>query len=397
MAAPETTPSDVKAPRRSQRSLAASRSPQNPARYVAINPFSQCNRFANSSVKKRKAQNRAAQRAFRERKERHLKDLETKVDELQKASDAANNENALLRAQVDRMTTELKQYKQRVSVMTNPKALPREKVPFGSAAVNNLGDVSFQFEFPKFGMLPGPPANKPQRSVSQPISPQSNPTASPNGKMNSMQSPQQILHDNQFKDELAKFSGIFSPSMSSSTSNPSRASVDSGNYSVGAATSSPSASASSHSNTGPSSSCGTSPEPFTQSPMGFKPIDTLQTIGEEQPTTTVDQPLAQFTNVDLSNTNFDWLAQQNGGQFDPQLFGDYREPQENVLSNPSFDDFFNDAIDADFFTPYNAVTSPNVSKNAAPKKNLIDEIDAQQNSLEDEPLKKKDMNCNQLW
>lgn len=296
------------------------------------------------------------------------------------------------------MTTELKQYKQRVSVMTNPKAIPREKVPFGSAAVNNLGDVNFQFEFPKFGMLPGPPASKAQRSVSQPISPQSISAASPNGNMTQIKSPQQILQNAQFKDDLAKFSGIFSPSMSSSTTNASRASVDSGNYSVGAATSSPSASASSHSNTGPSSSCGTSPEPFTQSPMGFKPIDTLQTIGEEHAVnSTSNQPFAQFTNVDLSSTNFDWLAQQNGGQFDPQLFGGYREPQENVLSNPSFDDFFNDALDADFITPYNA-PSPNISKNlGGHKKNLIDEIDAQQNSLEDEPLKKKDMNCNQLW
>ena len=33
---------------------------------------------------KRKAQNRAAQRAFRERKEKHLKDLETKVEDLRK-------------------------------------------------------------------------------------------------------------------------------------------------------------------------------------------------------------------------------------------------------------------------------------------------------------------------
>lgn len=132
--------------------------------------------------------------------------------------------------------------------------------------------------------------------------------------------------------------------------------------------------------------------------MGFKPIDTLQTIGEEHAVnSTSNQPFAQFTNVDLSSTNFDWLAQQNGGQFDPQLFGGYREPQENVLSNPSFDDFFNDALDADFITPYNA-PSPNISKNlGGHKKNLIDEIDAQQNSLEDEPLKKKDMNCNQLW
>ncbi|KAF7543575.1 hypothetical protein G7Z17_g10630 [Cylindrodendrum hubeiense] len=342
---------------------------------------------------KRKAQNRAAQRAFRERKERHLKDLETKVEELEKASEAANHENGRLRAQVDRMTSELNQYKSRVTLMTNPKAIPREKVPFGNAAVNNLSDVNFQFEFPKFGMLPGPPSvNKTQKPSSQPTSPhqQVSATTTSNGLTNGNNSPQA-----QYKDDLSKFSGVFSPSMSSSATNMSRGSLDSGNYSVGGATSSPSAS--SHSNTGPSSSCGTSPEPFTQSPMGFKPVETLTTIGEEHPSVSNGEPVSRFSNVDLSSTNFDWLAQQNGGQFDPQLFGDYREPQENVLSNPSFDDFFNDAIDTDFFTPYNVAPSPNVAKNApAHKKNLIDEIDAQQD-MDDEPLKKSSMNCNELW
>lgn len=49
------------------------------------------------------------------------------------------------------------------------------------------------------------------------------------------------------------------------------------------------------------------------------------------------------------------MAQQNGGQFDPMLFGDYRDPQENVLENNSFGDFFNEAFPSpqDFNTPYN--------------------------------------------
>ncbi|KAG9718062.1 PAP1-domain-containing protein, partial [Aureobasidium melanogenum] len=52
---------------------------------------------------KRKAQNRAAQRAFRERKEKHLKDLETKVEALSKAQEQDKHENGLLRAQVQRL------------------------------------------------------------------------------------------------------------------------------------------------------------------------------------------------------------------------------------------------------------------------------------------------------
>lgn len=280
--------------------------------------------------------------------------------------------------------------------MSTHKAVPREKVPFGNAALNGLSDVSFQFEFPKFGALPGPPV---KLSNSQPVSPQqSRQQNSPARSLGSdSKSPQPGLQksnqETQYKDDFAKYAGIFAPSMSSSTRTGSRASVDSVPFSVAAATSSPSAS--SNSNAGPSSSCGTSPEPFTQSPMSFKPLETLTTIGEEQPAApTTNQPFAQFANVDIGSPSFDWLVQQNGGgHFDPQLFGDYREPQENVLSNPSFDDFFfNDGLDADFLTPYNAAPNEHL-----PKKNLIAEIDAQQDAIDDDIGKKADMNCNQLW
>ncbi|TQV98188.1 bZIP transcription factor (AP-1) [Cordyceps javanica] len=341
---------------------------------------------------KRKAQNRAAQRAFRERKEKHLKDLETKVEELEKASEAANHENTRLRAQVDRMNTELKQYKQKMSMLVQPKPSP-QNTSFGSAAVNKMSDVNFQFEFPKFGALPGPPLNKPQRTVSQPLSPNNGTqVSSPALSLNSdMKSPQQSAA--QFKEDLAKFSNIFSPSMSSSAGNGSRASVDSASYSFPGATSSPSAS--SNSNVGPSSSCGTSPEPFTQSPMGFKPVDALSTIGEEQLSTDhSQQALANFANVDFGANSLDWLAQQNGGQFDPQLFSGYREPQQNIMSNPSFDDFFNDAFDADFFTPFNTAPSPNLTK----KNNLIAEIDAKQNAVEDDvPVVGKNRRAHEIW
>ncbi|KAL7784975.1 PAP1 domain-containing protein [Trichoderma ceciliae] len=351
---------------------------------------------------KRKAQNRAAQRAFRERKEKHLKDLETKVEELEKASEAANHENGMLRAQVERITAELNHYKQRMT-LTAPKASTQTRAqPFSNAAVNNLNDVSFQFEFPKFGTLPGPPAKTHQKSMSQPISPSSNQSSSPTASQKNVekvsQLSQQAARNAQFKEDLAKFNnGVFNmhtPSMSSSTATGSRASVDSANYSLNNTTSSPSAS--SHSHVGATSSCGTSPEPFTQSPMGFKPVDTLTTIGEEHPSmSTTGGPFAQFNSLDFSNNSFDWLVQQNnGGQFDPQLFGDYREPQENVMTHSTFDDLFNDSVEADFFTPYNVGASPNQPK----KTNLIDEIDAKQNAIDDEPsTSKQNMSCNQLW
>ncbi|OAA70240.1 Transcription factor PAP1 [Cordyceps fumosorosea ARSEF 2679] len=341
---------------------------------------------------KRKAQNRAAQRAFRERKEKHLKDLETKVEELEKASEVANHENTRLRAQVDRMNTELKQYKQKMSMLAQSKPSP-QAMPFPNTTVNGINDVNFQFEFPKFGALPGPPLNKPQRSVSQPLSPQHGTSvSSPALSMSSdVKSPQQSAA--QFKEDLAKFSNIFSPSMSSSVANGSRASVDSANYSFPGATSSPSAS--SNSNAGPSSSCGTSPEPFTQSPMGFKPIDALSTIGEEQVSTnSTQQAFTNFANADFGTNSLDWLAQQNGGQFDPQLFNNYREPQQNIMANPSFDDFFNDAFDADFLTPFNTAPNPNLTR----KTNLMAEIDAQQKAVEDDvPVIGKNRRAHEIW
>ena len=349
-------------------------------------------------MQKRKAQNRAAQRAFRERKEKHLKDLETKVEELEKASDDASHENSKLRAQIDRISSELNQYKQRLAVVTNKQPTQRDKMSFNNAALNSISDVNFQFEFPKFGALPGPPVTK-QSSPSAPqsvSSPQNGSKRSPASFVSDGKSPQsgrQSLSDVGHKDGMSSFANFFNPSsISNSTRTGSRASVDSVPFSVAAATSSPSASSNSNVG-GPSSSCGTSPEPFTQSPLGFKPMETLTTIGEEQPTTaTAAEPFAQFANVNMDNSNLDWLVQQNGGQFDPQLFGDYRESQDNVLTNPSFDDFFfNDSLDADFFTPYNA--NPVASK----KPNLIAEIDAKQNAVEDDMAEKKAMNCNKLW
>lgn len=67
----------------------------------------------------------------------------------------------------------------------------------------------------------------------------------------------------------------------------------------------------------------------------------------------------------------DWLAQQNGGQFDPVLFGDYREPQEKFLT--SYDGYFNEAFPfQDFGNPFNTDET-----NAGPiqKRDLIKEME----------------------
>ncbi|KAJ2892003.1 PAP1-domain-containing protein [Zalerion maritima] len=336
---------------------------------------------------KRKAQNRAAQRAFRERKEKHVKDLETKVEELQKYSESANNENDKLRAQIDRMTSELNQYKKRISLLTTTRS-PSNRAGFqwGNAAVSNLNDVNFQFEFPKFGALPGPVpgsaqqiTNGSRRSTSvtskdSQTSPKTVSIANPTSTTDALG--RSASHSN---DEFSSLNGLFGTAFTNNSmgagNHHTSYSTDSIGFNPGATnTSSPSAS--SGSNVGASSSCGTSPEPFNQSPMGSKPLDTLTTIGEETtPAMTTSNNNSSSSNqlggLDLGS--FDWLSNQNQTSFDPQIFGNYREPQENVLSN-GFDDpsFFNDAFDLDFLTPFNVPESA-----VQPRKDILAEIDAQ--------------------
>ncbi|CAH1757294.1 10636_t:CDS:2 [Entrophospora sp. SA101] len=55
---------------------------------------------------KRKAQNRAAQRAFRERKERYVQELEDKIKELESVSAKSNHENEQLKSLVQQLQAE---------------------------------------------------------------------------------------------------------------------------------------------------------------------------------------------------------------------------------------------------------------------------------------------------
>ncbi|KAL1883368.1 hypothetical protein VTK73DRAFT_8935 [Phialemonium thermophilum] len=55
---------------------------------------------------RRKAQNRAAQRAFRERKERHVKDLEAKLASLEAAQQETASENERLKQDIQKISTE---------------------------------------------------------------------------------------------------------------------------------------------------------------------------------------------------------------------------------------------------------------------------------------------------
>ncbi|KAH8816154.1 BAP1, transcription factor bZIP [Xylogone sp. PMI_703] len=434
---------------------------------------------------KRKAQNRAAQRAFRERKEKHLRDLETKVDDLQKASESANHENSILRAQIEKLTGELREYKKRLSLASaaarplGSASYPNYMAGRGSAA-SSINDVNFQFEFPRFGRLPTPQSFKTLQGIT-PVSPSNGAqlskttsndrdSASPknatanspsnnntNGnKTNGTNKTTAGLNQtiSQGVTDMSTFTGLFSPSLLESVSKSqspfdflgnkdsytSRSSMDSTSGSGGqASTSHSSPSASSNSVHGPSSSCGTSPEPVAQSPSYSKPLDnTLGTIGEEHgkcssgsspgeisfcqklneacgnPHNPIPRTLSASLSAstssnannhhtdNLSTPNYDFngidfLAAQNGNQFDPQLYGDYREPQDNVLASGGFgDSFFSEAYPfngTDFTSPYNTVSSP--------KKDLVSQIDQAQSADDVEVVPGEDtskmLTCNTIW
>ncbi|OAD02364.1 basic-leucine zipper transcription factor, partial [Mucor lusitanicus CBS 277.49] len=54
----------------------------------------------------RKAQNRAAQRAFRERKERHMRELEVAIKQIREQRDKLHVENEQLKADQEIMRSE---------------------------------------------------------------------------------------------------------------------------------------------------------------------------------------------------------------------------------------------------------------------------------------------------
>lgn len=109
---------------------------------------------------KRKAQNRAAQRAFRERKEKHLKDLEDRISELESESRTATDENEFLRQQVKRLQNELHHYR-------TARALP------SPASSISPSSGKFTFEFPFFQRTLSNQQSKMTRSNSGGSSPSS--------------------------------------------------------------------------------------------------------------------------------------------------------------------------------------------------------------------------------
>ncbi|KAE9985133.1 hypothetical protein EG327_004801 [Venturia inaequalis] len=433
---------------------------------------------------KRKAQNRAAQRAFRERKEKHLKDLETKVGELEKASDSANHENGLLRAQVERLQIELREYRKRLLMNSSgmlgrgtPASVGPGKLSFGSLPTGFAGAPTKATSTPVAKTLsnnaPGVLNRKDSYGTTngRSISPRSQARA--NNSMSSITSPTKSTSISSSNGPNENLMNLFSPGMlnglgtgglnhdgfvnttmtaepqsingSTNQNSPSRIfQFNSNNTSA-----SPDSSSSVSQYGGPNSSCGTSPEPSHNSPgCVMNTINEDGTTGEvtfceklnmacgnirdpiprtkSQSNGTPGAPLANDmptpTSMNSGNTNtntnansgtkepvknFDWFATQNGGQFDPVLFGDYRDPQTAIVGDGDFTGgFFNDAMAPamDFTSPFNwaDLTAPTGLTPAVQKTNPLDQADALLAGIdEDEVVPGEDqsslLSCHKIW
>ncbi len=397
---------------------------------------------------------------------------------MEKASEHTNHENGRLRAQVERLSNELKEYRKRLSlgVTAASRSPPSTALSQPRNTFNNNSN-DFQFAFPKFGDLPGSnfmtngslakagsPINVGQRALftGMPAIPRVDSTSSSNAKSptsrngsiagSTYQSPISTSNGNGFEE----LNGLFSPSIletasrSSSTDYMSynngglaanggkQSSVDSSNSQgrktnrAGSATSITASPASSMShNVGLDSSCGTTPEASAESPDNCKTNEgTLNTINEENnflnnlagkmafceewlkacgiiidpvpwmfsisndssvPSSVMKSPVSEPNGID-------WMAQQNGGLFDPVLFGDYRDPQDNILNNGFFNDAF--PLQDDFGTAFNTGTATVASP--APKRDLMKDVEIQQNGGAEEEIvpgeaPKLFIGCDKLW
>lgn len=363
------------------------------------------------------------------------------MEELQKSSDSATQENGLLRAQVERLHVELREYRKRLSWMSSGgSGLSAVSGLAGanSRGANGLRNNDFSFDFPKFGDLPGAhlfngPTDKNERSKPKggvPNAPGVLSRGSLNGASFRSQAPAK-------SNSSTPTGNTNAPSLngtpgSNASAKPLHPTVKPSSASTlyTSTSDSPSSSSDSHQSQLLSSS-GTSPEPSSNSPPDAKahgsayphtcsvhgfidgeesfcarlglacgsinnPIPAAQNLNGNSESVPSAQPAPPAPPAE-DTVAFDWLAQQNGGQFDPVLFGDWREPQDAVLSQ-DFGAFFNDA----FPLPDLGSPSHNLTEVATPQPHKKEVGPRTEAKLEDEEVvpgedNSKMLTCTKIW
>ena len=367
-----------------------------------------------------------------------MKDLETKGQELEKASDAANQENGLLRGQVQRLQMELREYRKRLSL--NSTGINRTAPTGGFSSMLTNSNSSFQFEFPRFGGLPGSqllengPLSKPKAasmSTARPAVQTFSPSNTANASL--VQSP--VSGFSPAANSTRSDSNASIRNMNNGPQKPHRSSTDSSvvsqsrvfQFNSGSSTHSDSPSTSSTSPINQDSSCGTSPEPGHNSPGqkdtiadGYvchgnsegeitfceklnmacgnprNPVPRAKSVSksDDKPSPAVTQ--AKSPGADLNGIDF--FANQNGGAFEPSLFGEYRDTNTAIMgTDGDFNSgFFNDAfLNTGYGSPFHFGDTP-----AVQKPNPLEQIERMQDG-EEEVVPGEDidqmLNCHKIW
>lgn len=404
------------------------------------------------------------------------------MTELSKAQEADKHENGLLKAQVERLQVELREYRKRLSLnsagitRSPPLTATAGQQRSSSSSASSYGS-NFHFDFPKFGGLPGSqmfgnagisngpsPTSSNQDILSQtgaknarslsPKSSQANNSNSstPAVNLNSTFAPYSTTNNMhgfantlpQMNNSSDPFGDLFSPGLLKNANNENyfensqvstaaqsgaqSQAVDNGGDSTaglnrvfqfnGGSNASDSTSPSNSSgwnvNTG-NSSCGTSPAPsHDRSANKDKNPDSF---AQKQYSDN-----ASFGNTNLQNGTSSTLSDFNVpslGNFDPVLFGDYRESNDAIVGGGNFTGgFFDDALLSapfDFNSPSNLfgilqspqqsnATLGSAANDPTPSRNLIAEVEKTRDGGDDETgLATKTqgpgkmISCNNIW
>jgi AP-1-like factor len=346
---------------------------------------------------------------------------------------------------------ELREYRKRLSLNSTAVNRPAPIAGGFSSLLGGGAATNFQFEFPKFGGLPGSHVfdNGPLSKAATKL-PSVSPTNAPSRHNSTGRSLSPMDQANGSGVNSPETTGIVTSTNGTprsgslnnvpngidynrtSATNPSRSNTtDSSSgqsrvfqFNSGSSTHSDSPSASSNSQVGLSSSCDTSPEPSHNSPSN--PLDSTpdgyichgnsegevtfceklnmacgnprNPIPRAMSQSDTKPPTAPAKTAPTPDVNgLDFFANQNGGQFDPTLFGDYRDSQAAIVGDGDFSGgFFNDAFPmADFGSPFHFGDTP-----AVQKPNPLDEIERQQDG-EEEVVPGEDvtqmLNCHKIW
>jgi len=103
---------------------------------------------AEDKLNKRRDQNRVSQRAFRQRKEKHTKELEAKVEELENLLESASHANSVVTSQMSRMEEELCYYRRLLFTGTNGQGQEFSPPASETSASNNSSSYTSNYASP---------------------------------------------------------------------------------------------------------------------------------------------------------------------------------------------------------------------------------------------------------